>query len=812
MKLNFKSYLFLFLLGWVVNSYEVKAGSSNRHVAPVEAVPYPTGAGTVYADGSKSWKSGLIPKYQSIGASKGWSTNTSSFKGTFNAYCVPKANWFFIGWTEDEHWEEGKTFISKEKGSSSNKVTLSNDVTSYETDVSSSGTYSDNDQGVKCVTWMNNNKDKCKFCYGNFARVISSTDSQDGTTTYSPLVNNDGDVVTITATPNSSDTQFSHWRRLDSSGNLLDENASTLSNYTFTISSENYGEYVAVFQTVQYPDNGTYIFKNVGTGLYASNGSDVLSPSANREKDFCTTYSIEVDETGELTVFLSGTTDVYYYRNDIISFINGILSSLGVTNHDASDFVNAASKIHLESKAGGYAAYHQIPELSSNVSGVTTWNDIKTAINSSLSESTLTPNEQKFLSSVISQIEPGEKYYLTASTDGSSIYYTTEGPSDYALWNQEVSQSTYLTNSSGWCHLKNIGTNQYTGFIGNVFNISANPDFSNLATMVSSEEGLSNPCNVFFVKNSGNMSDLYAQGYGIRNQVNDWLTFDDTDGTLKISAWGTAYLYADGNELKGTTNKNESNSSWALEPLTESSIDKYYFGAKCNSKYTDGKGHYYTTMYTCFPYKCMDGVKAYYVNEAGIDLENKRITCTEIESGKVPANTAVILECNGLSPKENRLVPIACSYNYNTNVLTCSDTSVGTITDNVLIGTYFNHGDNVTPYTRNSDGSVRYLVFSISNGLLGFYKHNTMEYLSANKAYLDMNRLESAGIKSISGYTLAFETNNDEATSIIETSQKADVTPKGVYNMMGVKVGENIDDETLPKGIYIVNGQKYLKR
>ena len=91
---------------------------------------------------------------------------------------------------------------------------------------------------------------------------------------------------------------------------------------------------------------------------------------------------------------------------------------------------------------------------------------------------------------------------------------------------------------------------------------------------------------------------------------------------------------------------------WIFEPLTEEYIDQYYFGAAPGAKVMkDGK--YYTTMYTAFPYKLMDGVKAYYVS----GIEDGKLELVEIE-GKVPANTAVLLECNGTAPKGNRLLPL----------------------------------------------------------------------------------------------------------------------------------------------------------
>ena len=167
---------------------------------------------------------------------------------------MPVDGWFFIGWTEDNPWSEGSTFISREAGSSSAKIRLSNDVPSYSVQNVTSGTWKDNVQGKECIEWMNNNKGKCKFCYGNFARVIASTDSEDGETSYSPLVNKDGDVVTLTAVVTNEASHFSHWA-------LNGTNVSTSPTYSFTVSSSNYGNYKAVFETISYPDDGTYIFK-----------------------------------------------------------------------------------------------------------------------------------------------------------------------------------------------------------------------------------------------------------------------------------------------------------------------------------------------------------------------------------------------------------------------------------------------------------------------------------------------------------------------------------------------------------------------
>ncbi len=806
MKLNYKIYLILFLIGWVVNSY----GGNNKtyYVAPGEVVPYPTGAGSVYIDDPQKPNSGypaqseagrVLTKNQ--GASKKWSEqSTSTSNASITIRCNTANNWFFAGWTEDKEWTNGSNLISEETS-----TTINSALQYYNTGISE-GNYASGG-AVSIINWVNNNLESCKFYYANFTRVKATTNSSQGTVSYSPLVNKDDDVVTLTATPlNADEVPFSHWE-------LNGEQVSTDNTLTFTITSENYGEYKAIFQALSYPSDGTYIFKNVGTDNYASYGGNIHLPNAKRTKDFCRIFFIQINDDGEITTLTSDDDDIYGYRPDLISFANNVLTSLGVQSPDASTFINSATALHVEPSVGGYRVYHQIPDLSSSTSSITNWAEIKEAVITALNESSFSLPEQRYLTKAVNSIEPGGKYYLVASTDGEEILYSTDGTTNYSLWNTEdpTTKYPYFTTNYTWAHLKNIGTGSAASFVGNDFTPSTNVDFSGIVSLKEYSTATSDPGAVLFIRNNATQSDVYSQGYSIRHNNQDWLRINaNEDLSVKITpTWYEAATLSttDGVNIIG----NGTYSDWAMEPILSSSMDRYYFGAKCNAKYTDGKGHYYTTMYSYFPYQCMDGVKAYYINASGVDLDNKRITCTEIESGKVPANTAVILECEGLKPIENRLLPLGCSYDWNNDAFSCSDHSVGSITDNILIGVYFNlyndKHENRTEY--NPD---RYLTFSISNGLLGFYKHNSLQYLTPAKAYLDMNKLESAGIKSLNGYTLSFGGDKEEATGIIETNHNKAVAPKGVYNMMGVKVGESIDDETLPKGIYIVNGQKYLKR
>ena len=61
-------------------------------------------------------------------------------------------------------------------------------------------------------------------------------------------------------------------------------------------------------------------------------------------------------------------------------------------------------------------------------------------------------------------------------------------------------------------------------------------------------------------------------------------------------------------------------------------------------------------MYTKFPYRCLDGVKAYVVSR--VDTTAHKVVLSEIKSGEVPSGTPVVLECTSTKPVENRLLPL----------------------------------------------------------------------------------------------------------------------------------------------------------
>jgi len=245
-----------------------------------------------------------------------------------------------------------------------------------------------------------------------------------------------------------------------------------------------------------------------------------------------------------------------------------------------------------------------------------------------------------------------------------------------------------------------------------------------------------------------------------------------------------------------------------MEPLTEENLDYFYFGANPNEK-MKRNGKYYTTMYTAFPYKCMDGVKAYYVKEIDESGESNQVICEEITSGEVPENTGVILECpedpdtkQSKGPKGYRLLPLT--------------TAPAALETNLLKGTCFNlkgvnrmrtlNGEDwlyyyCTPY----DESMRVLSYKSGQGV-AFYKYDLEKryanggdtiYIPANKAYLDCSGVQN----NAKPFTMDFsQSTGIRENEIVATKEETDA----VYDLQGRKV-------LYPRrGLYIVNGKKVM--
>ena len=190
----------------------------------------------------------------------------------------------------------------------------------------------------------------------------------------------------------------------------------------------------------------------------------------------------------------------------------------------------------------------------------------------------------------------------------------------------------------------------------------------------------------------------YMSGYG--NHL--WMSNGSYAGSIAMrgTAMTTKYIARfDGDEWYGGVAHNggeDVRSSFEFEPIDVAHADQFYFGAKpddntycfCGGYLSGTKMQYeegfWTTMYTAFPYECIDGTKAFYIAKSadGTGFVVKPIeTVSDNGNTVVPKETAVLLKCNSTDPRENRLIPLPMDANY------------AAPADNLLCGDYQTNND-----------------------------------------------------------------------------------------------------------------------
>lgn len=304
------------------------------------------------------------------------------------------------------------------------------------------------------------------------------------------------------------------------------------------------------------------------------------------------------------------------------------------------------------------------------------------------------------------------------------------------------------------------------------------------------------------------------------NRINQGQTYYLISGALKkVDPSGTAYNPANPtgtahNEYDGTeakfdfVNNNTTDEYFGPElPVTgdaakwilEKVDDTNYFGVKPSANMRGRDGKYYTTLYVDFPFKIVGDVKAYTIE--GVDAKNAqgyyfaKVKELAQQGDTVPAQTAVVLECNSTDPADNQLLPTGDEKPKTSN--------------NRLCGTFF--GGSINGLTVKDGAGNDYNVthdniraFNIntadSRNPIGFYKvKNNVTNIPGNKAFLVLTSTE-AQAKS---FVLEFEDGGTTGIETIENSKKS--TEDGVYYDLQ---GRRVENPT--RGIYIVNGKKVV--
>ena len=304
------------------------------------------------------------------------------------------------------------------------------------------------------------------------------------------------------------------------------------------------------------------------------------------------------------------------------------------------------------------------------------------------------------------------------------------------------------------------------------------------------------------------------------NRINQGQTYYLISGNLKkvdpsgtahnpANPMGTAHNEYDGTEAKfDFVNNNTNDQYWGPElPVTKDAAmwileevnNTNYFGVKPSANMRGRDGKYYTTLYVDFPFKIVGDVKAYTIE--GVDAKNAqgyyfaKVKELAQQGDTVPAQTAVVLECNSTNPADNQLLPTGDEKPKTSNNRLCGTFFGGSINGMTVkdgAGNDYNvTHDNIRAFNINT---------ADSRNPIGFYKvKNNVTNIPGNKAFLVLTSTE-AQAKS---FVLEFEDGGTTGIETIENSKNS--TEDGVYYDLQ---GRRVENPT--RGIYIVNGKKVV--
>ena len=409
--------------------------------------------------------------------------------------------------------------------------------------------------------------------------------------------------------------------------------------------------------------------------------------------------------------------------------------------------------------------------------------------------------------------EPAEKVYIRLKNNNTGrflSFYGTGTISDHTR-DLEYDGTTYKNVKDGFKFdgsFKMIDKVDAQGNPSTVFlrsghasgtGVTTGADFSAHGVAYSSLVGANQSNNKYMLTMEGNGSSVRIYTT-YKVSVKHWSGTKTLDLPTYLCDEGGGYAVM--KTIKDLSEEEQSAAEWTLYSLDETTTEGA-FGANTKAKYTkdgkDDKQYYYTTMYTDFPYKLLDGVNAYYLvfNEEFSEITD-RVVFTQVEGGKVAANTAVILECpavqNNIESTDvvtNRLLPLTKDY---------PDETVNS-GSNFLKGYISVNGSTV-------DNQDKFYVLSAKGGVLGFY-HSTAANMTPNKAYLDVRVSDQNVVEEhAKNVTFCFGIPDEEiegvTTDIVLSDEIVNEIDDTIYDLQGRKV------KNPTNGIYIRDGKKYV--
>ena len=696
----------------------------------------PSGAGTAYVS-----KTNGDYNSSSIGTTSQRNNNTV----TLHYSVTPDAN------HELDHWEDA----------SGNYVGTTNPLTRNDLTISSTDQNSPTRFDLTAVLRNLNAAVKVQVVPGQENRGSVSIDPSD---------NDLDNTVTLTATPKTEDGMvFLGWTKDDPNSTSYISNASA--TYSFTVSNDNKGTYYAHFKE---PDKAYIRLQNISTGKFLSlYGNSAASEhyydnQTGNPDGFTFDGSLKlISETeaqgNPMTVFMRMGTE----GND---FTDGNLKAAGVAYSSLINNDPYPLTIHKNSN-GNYVVYttHSVKKKKFYIK--------YTESNGGFGNTTyyLGTNGYFATDSKVEWEMDNEGYI---STDGYYLIYNTSSNSNK---NNSLATTTSEPNSENYQFAFDENGNIY---------LKNSPD--SLIRHRNSSSSTNNH-RAYVNNNTGYSKAIYEETNNYSSQSSKRYSYLCDEGSEY--AVMKALVTTNPSQYKNTESVPES-AEWRIIELTEDGATQGAFGA--NAKAANEKdGKYYTTMFSYFPYKLSSGVKAYYLpmdESMSYDRNANKVTLTEVSGGIVPANTAVVLECDAVQNNSvnNLLYPIV------------DESTVQALGyENLLRGyTYVVGRDQQIA----NNGENMYIL-ATKNGKLAFY-HSSGDYMSPNKAFLDLTNLPSDLQQAAKTATFSFgDIDDDEegtVTGIKIAEGKNNDSDGAIYDLLGRKV------ENPGRGIYIRNNKKFV--
>ena len=387
----------------------------------------------------------------------------------------------------------------------------------------------------------------------------------------------------------------------------------------------------------------------------------------------------------------------------------------------------------------------------------------------------------------------------TTSQTLTYIAYFVKADTEYYCFIRNKATGKYLKLSDQKTYTKPSNNNNPVG------------SFNGSFTLVSDEQkAITDPGCVFTLagtsKNNGiNKATLVSQGVSVGYLQGSKIINDNDYGlTISPASSGAYYIstiyqandgaghtldipiyFRDNNGTPDLAGARSATSEWEILELSASTLSQHYFGLAPNSL-LERDGKFYTTLYTTFPYELQSGT-AYYVDHESIvpygDGSKFRVVCQEITNGKVPANQAVIIECDGLYPEDNKILPLPQN-------------------NETLNGNYLKGNIAFKDGQKTGNGSIYVLSVGQSSGL-GFYKLREGTPVPDNKMYTRLTEEQQNFAKSIT-FCIGEDDNMGITTQINQVALPEDVAGKSIFDLQGRRVLNPSN------GIYIVNGKKFV--